>query len=74
MAGMAHSWFEVWADDGLSPPYVLLVFPSGDGRIVVFDPKESKAIHTAADYESAKLWLLEDEYTRVEGRMVADSL
>ncbi len=68
---MSRPWYEVWVDEGLSPPYILLVLPEGD-RVDVFDPKKDKVVHVAAAYEDAKLWLLEDEYTRVEGRMLPE--
>lgn len=66
---MSDNWYEVWADEGLPLPYVLLVLPVADGRTMVFDPKEDKMVHQAASYDEARLWLLEDEYTRVNGRM-----
>jgi len=38
--------------------------------ILVLDPKEGmKVVHAALNYDNAKDRLLEDEYTRVEGRM-----
>ena len=69
---MTDNWYEVWVDDGLPQPYVLIVLPKEGGAVIVFDPKESKPVHEAPDYERARLWLLEDEYTRVEGRMTRD--
>jgi hypothetical protein len=71
---MTSDWYEVWVDDGLPVPYVLIVFPDKQltGGIVVVDPKETdKVVHNAPDYENAKMWLLEEEYKRVEGRMTA---
>ena len=71
---MSADWYEVWGDDGLPVPYLLLVLPDeADKRcVVIVDPKENKVVHKAAEYETAKLWLLEDEYRRVEGRMTAE--
>jgi hypothetical protein len=40
-----------------------------DGTVSVFDPKEDKIVCESDSYEAARLWLLEDEYTRVNGRM-----
>ena len=65
-------WYEVWADNGLMPPYVLIVFGDTDGKVTVFDPKENVVAHESSSYETAKLWLLEDEYSRVDGRMSFD--
>lgn len=37
---------------------------------MIFDPKEKdKIVFRSETYEEAKLWLLEDEYTLVDGRM-----
>jgi hypothetical protein len=69
---MSRAWYEVWADDGLAPPYVLLVVPRDNGTVAVFDPKENKVVYEAPGYEDVKLWLLEDEYRLVEGRMIPD--
>jgi len=69
---MSQQWYEVWADESLTTPYVLLVVPderTAEG-VSILDPKEGlKVVHAAPNYESARDWLLEDEYTRVEGRM-----
>jgi hypothetical protein len=71
---MNQPWYEVWVDEGLTPPYVLLVLPDVANKVVVFDPKENRIAHEASGYEDAKLWLQEDEYRRVEGRMTPDEL
>ena len=71
---MDSQWYEVWADDGLNVPYLLIVQPdpARDGSVVIIDPQElGQVIYTASNYEDAELWLLEDEYTRVDGRMMA---
>lgn len=61
-------WCEVWIDRGLDPPYVLLVMPNESG-CVVRDPQNGTIAHEGRDYETVKLWLLEDEFTQVDGRM-----
>src|SRR5256885_1144499 len=62
------SWYEVWVDEGLEVPYVLIVQPVGD-EIRVTDPKANgKVAYSAKTYEQVKMWLLEDEYVRVTGR------
>ena len=71
---MSYDWYETWVDESPTVPYVLFVFPDPDhaGGVVVVDPKESdKIVFRSRDYESARLWLLEDEFTRIEGRMTA---
>lgn len=72
---MSQHWYEVWADESLATPYILLVVSDERiaGGVIVLDPREGlKVVHTAPSYEIAKDWLLEDEYTRVEGRMERD--
>lgn len=63
------SWYEVWADEGIFPPYVLLVCGRGGATFEVYDPIEKRTAYQASTYEDAKNWLLEDEYTQVQGRM-----
>lgn len=64
------NWYEVWVDDGLTPPYVVVVIQHNAKEICVHDPKENdRIIYSSETYEEVKLWLLEDEYIRVTGRM-----
>lgn len=66
------SWnfLEVWVDSMQSPPYILLLLGDKIKCCYVFDPAEHyslvKAFHS---YEEAQLWLLEDEYEPLEGRL-----
>ena len=65
-------WYEVWADEGLSPPYILMLVFDG-AKYCVIDVKEGKDnVHSSESYEEAVCWLTEDEYTRVTGRMEVD--
>ena len=70
---MNNAWYEVWVDEGIKPPYVLLVLSTNDDSVLIKDPKEgNKIVHQAKNYEDAMYWLTEDEYTRVDGRMELD--
>jgi len=61
---------EVWIDAMLSPPYVLLLLGNREGSCCIYDPaKGYKVIFTSSTYEEAELWLLEDEYEPIEGRV-----
>ena len=61
---------EVWIDPMLSPPYVLLLLGDQSGHCHVYDPAEGyKTVFTSSTYEEAQLWLLEDEYEPIEGRL-----
>lgn len=56
-------WFEVWADEGLSPPYLLILLCiEGEEGLLIHDPTENMVVYRALTYEAAKNWLLEDEY------------
>ncbi|WP_442937154.1 hypothetical protein [Nostoc sp.] len=71
---MKNNWefAEVWIDAMLSPRYVLLLLVDPEGKFCVYDPTEGyKVIFTCSSYEEAQLWLLEDEYEQIEGRVCA---
>lgn len=70
---METRWYEIWVDDTMSTPcpYTLVVIGDpANQAFSIFDPKEDyKVLFKSDDYEVLKKWLLEDEYTRVVGRM-----
>ncbi len=64
------SFLEVWIDPMQSPPYVLLLLGDEAKGCYVFDPAERyRVVKAFQDYEEAQLWLLEDEYEPLEGRL-----
>ena len=73
--GTQDDWYEVWADDTLEVPYLLLVRRRpGEPEIAVVDPAERfRTVFSSPDYETVRNWLLEDEYTRVKGRMMLEN-
>jgi hypothetical protein len=45
------------------------------GNCVVYDPSQSyQVIFSSTDYQEARLWLLEDEYERVEGQLKMEAV
>jgi hypothetical protein len=64
-------WYEAWSDESFDVPYILIMGQlKNGGEIMIFDPKEdNKIVFRSNSYDEAKLWLLEDEYTMVDGRM-----
>jgi hypothetical protein len=69
------SFLEVWIDPMQSPPYMLLLMGDKAGICSIFDPAESyRLIKGCGDYEEARLWLLEDEYEPIEGRLASDEI
>ena len=75
MAISEDKWFEVWFAEGVDviPSELLIVTPdpSNPGQILVTDVFE-KLHYQAKDYEAAKHWLLEDEYSLANGREFPD--
>jgi hypothetical protein len=68
--GDEEDWFEVWADRGIRPPYLLLLLGSARPHVFeIFDPQKQDTIHTAPSYQEAMFWLTEDEYERVGSRV-----
>ena len=71
---LSDDWdtIELWIDPTALPPYVLILLADEVGNCCVYDPtKNYESIFTSSTYQEAKLWLLEDEYERVEGQMKA---
>lgn len=71
-ADLADNWefTELWVDLTASPPYVLLLLCNSAGNCSIYDPAQSyQTVFTSTTYQDAKLWLLEDEYERVEGQL-----
>ena len=72
---MMKNWYEIWVDESTEIPYVLFIYPSKTDpeEILIIDPKENnQVIKKMPDYQTAELWLSEDEYILVEGRMEED--
>lgn len=72
---LANHWkfTEIWVDPTSIPPYILMLLGDETGNYCIFDPSENyKIVFASSSYEEAKLWLLEDEYERVEGRLNAE--
>jgi hypothetical protein len=70
---MNCEWYEVWIDEAIDPPYVLLAIQTTGATIRVTDPKEAgKVVFESEVYEVVKSWLLEDEYRLVAGRTIPD--
>lgn len=64
------NFLEVWLDPMQFPPYVLLLLGDKGTCCYVFDPAEHyRLVKTFQTYEEAQLWLLEDEYEPIEGRL-----
>ena len=74
---LADNWsfIELWIDPTASPPYVLILLADEVGNCSVYDPSQNyQIIFSSTDYHEAKLWLLEDEYERVEGQLKMEAV
>ena len=64
------NFLEVWVNPMQSPPYLLMLLGDDSGHCQIFDPAEQyKLIKRCESYHQAQLWLLEDEYEPLEGRL-----
>ena len=64
------NFLEVWVDSMQSPPYILLLLGDKMEGCYIIDPSEHYGLVKAfQNYEEAQLWLLEDEYEPLEGRL-----
>lgn len=58
-----------------SPPYLLLLLGDKAGNCHIFDPTENyKLITSCENYDQAQLWLWEDEYEPLEGRLAGSEI
>ncbi len=66
---------EVWIEPMQSPPYVLMLMGDRMGICHICDPAENyRVVQTSKSYEEAQLWLLEDEFEPVRGRLSTEDL
>ncbi|MGI0481573.1 hypothetical protein ACN4EE_12370 [Geminocystis sp. CENA526] len=72
-----NNWIftEVWIDAMLTPPYLLLLLANNEGKYNIYDPaKNYEIIFSTDNYDTAKTWLLEDEYEPLEGKLFLEEL
>jgi hypothetical protein len=67
---LADNWAftELWIDPTAAPPYTLILLTDEAGNSSVYDPAQNYKVIFSGTYQDTKLWLLEDEYERVNGR------
>jgi hypothetical protein len=65
------SFLEIWVDPMQLPPYLLMILCDESGYCQILDPAEQyKLIKRCDSYDQAQLWLLEDEYEPIKGRLL----
>ena len=75
LAEQAKNWkfLELWVDPVLFPPKILMLIGDQDGSCRIFSPgADYKLGIVHSNYEAAREWLLEDEYERVQGQLLAE--
>ena len=67
------NFIEAWVDPLQFPPYILLLLSDESGSCCILDPSKGYAeIKSSQNYHEAQLWLLEDEYEPLEGKLTSD--
>lgn len=77
LAEQAKTWkfVELWVDAIVFPPKILMLVSDQDGTCRIFNPALAyKLMIVHPSYEAAQEWLLEDEYERVNGKLLAEEI
>lgn len=77
LAKRAKTWkfLELWVDPVIFPPKILMVVGDRDGTCYIFNPSSNyKLLVAHPSYRAAQEWLLEDEYERVKGQLLAEDV
>lgn len=77
LAEQAKTWkfLELWVDPVLFQPKILTLVGDQDGTCRIFNPASNyKLVVAHPNYQSAQEWLLEDEYERVRGQLLAEEV
>ena len=73
MAVDEDRWIELWVDSGSPRFYVLKLVARADGKFEVTDPQKSdKTVDVFDTYEDADIFMTDEEYRLVDGRMSLD--
>ena len=64
---------EIWVDPLISLPYILMLVKEFLGNFCIHNQAQNyKVIFSSDNYEAAKMWLLEDEYERLNSRILRE--
>jgi hypothetical protein len=77
LADKANNWqfVELWVDPIVFPRKILMLVCDQQGACGIYKPASNyKLMFSSPTYEDAQLWLLEDEYERVDGRLLAEEV
>lgn len=66
----AWEFLEVWIGPPIDSPVMLVLVSRVSGKVEILDPADAyESRYTSDSYEDAALWLAEDEFRLVRGRV-----
>ncbi len=77
LAEQINDWkfIELWVDPIVFPPRILMLVSGKKGGFCIYDPAANyKSLFLSSTYDEAHSWLLEDEYERCDGRLLAEEI
>ncbi|MGC9525865.1 MAG: hypothetical protein ACP5D7_10040 [Limnospira sp.] len=73
LATQTDNWefIELWVDPIVFPPRILMLVVGKQGNCLIYDATANyKPLFESAVYDEAHSWLIEDDYERVDGRIL----
>ena len=68
-------FIELWVDPIVFPPRILMLVGGKNSKFCIYDPSANyKLLFLSSSYDQAHSWLLEDEYERVDGKLLASEI
>jgi len=77
LALQTDNWqlIELWIDPIVFPPRILMLVGGQQGNCCIYDATANyKPLFESANYDEAHSWLVEDDYERVDGRLLAEEI
>lgn len=77
LAEPVNDWdfIELWVDPIVFPPRIVMLVSGKKGGFCIYDPSANyKSLFLTSSYDEAHSWLLEDEYERCDGRLLAEEI
>ncbi|MEG4229344.1 hypothetical protein QUA35_24720 [Microcoleus sp. N9_B2] len=68
-------FIELWVDPIVFPPRILMLVGGKNSKCCIYEPSANyKPLFLSSSYDEAHSWLVEDEYERVDGRLLASEI
>ena len=68
-------FIELWVDPIVFPPRILMLVGDKNSKCGIYDPSaNNKLLFLSSSYDQAHSWLVEDEYERVDRRLLASEI